>query len=231
MHWKCWNLQSLAEIAIKLAIASACCFFLANCSETSTSENLLETTLAPTAASKSEKEQKLSAFLKQDAAQNQSQQDSFKGFSQYGNDQVLGTPDSLASRGGGGEQANITLNLVGAPIPQAAKAVLGDTLHLNYSVDARIQGNVTLQTSKPVSRFQLMAMFQQLLRDNGAAMVGSSEGYRIIPLADAAKSVSPLSIGDSGAAEAGYGPQIIALRYVSANSLSEVTRSENRVLW
>ena len=212
---------ALIASAVNAAGTLAIVLLLTSCSSTSTGENLLDNSLAPSVKVKSQKEEKLNAFLRQTASQDQAKQDAFKGFSQIGNDQILGAPTKFAN-GGKDELANITLNLVAAPIPQAAKAVLGDTLGFNYSVDARVQGNVTLQTSKPVSRSQLMGMFQQLLRDNGAALVGNDGSFRIIPLSEAAKAAVPLSVGSDRSTEAGYGPQIFPLRYVSANNMSEV---------
>ena len=172
--------------------------------------------------SMSHKEAKLDAFLKQKSAQDPASQASFEGFSQFGNDQLMGAPIAPRDLAQAGDTANITLNLVSAPIPQAAKAVLADALGLNYSVDTRVQGSVSLQTSRPVTRLQLLNLFQQMLRDNGAALVGNSRGYRIIPLAEAAKSAAALSIGKADPSTEGYGTQIIPLRYVSASNMSEV---------
>jgi len=218
-YWQ--NLRAPIQSAIKMAAGLAVALMLTSCSANSTGENLLDAGSAPAINGKSQKQERLEAFLKHSASQSQAGQDTFRGFSQYGNDQVLGTPTNFTN-GGSDEVANITLNLLLVPIPQAAKAVLGDAMGLNYSVDSRIQGNVTLQTSKPVTHSQLMGMFQQLLRDNGAALVGNGGGYRIIPLAEATKAVSPLSVGNNTSGETGYGPQIIQLRYVSANNMSEV---------
>jgi general secretion pathway protein D len=46
----------------------------------------------------------------------------------------------------------VTLNLVNVPAPQAAKTVLGDILAVKYTVDPGIEGKITIQTPKPVSR-------------------------------------------------------------------------------
>ena len=39
------------------------------------------------------------------------------------------------------------------------------------SVDGRVQGAVTIQTSKPISRSELLDLFEAALRDNGAVIV------------------------------------------------------------
>jgi general secretion pathway protein D len=46
----------------------------------------------------------------------------------------------------------VTLNLVNVPAPQAAKTVLGDILSVKYTIDPGIEGKITIQTPKPVSR-------------------------------------------------------------------------------
>ncbi|MDE2385449.1 MAG: type II secretion system secretin GspD [Alphaproteobacteria bacterium] len=118
--------------------------------------------------------------------------------------------------------SDVTVNLVGAPMVQAAKAVLGDLLKFNYSVDPRVQGTVTLQISKPVSRMRLLSMFEGVLRENGAALVNDGGNFKVVPLQEAGRSTSPLSTGENATPASGFGPQIIPLRYVSAENMNEV---------
>ncbi|MCV6594733.1 MAG: hypothetical protein OIF48_17415 [Silicimonas sp.] len=49
------------------------------------------------------------------------------------------------------DRGEITLNLVNVPLEQAAQAVLGDALGRNFAIQPGITGNVTLQTSRPLS--------------------------------------------------------------------------------
>ena len=74
-----------------------------------------------------------------------------------------------------------TLNLVDAPVRAAAKSVLGDILAVNYSVDPRVQANVSLQTSSPVDRESLVDLFETALAVSGAAIVRKGDGYQIVP--------------------------------------------------
>src|SRR5665213_102366 len=217
------NLSSLRGAAC-VSLRKALCLFaliLTACTDSQSGQSLLDDKLnsSKSATDNSTKEEQLQTFLKQNKP-NDGQP--FQGFSQVGNDQVLGRPIAEGTSGAADGPADVTLNLVGAPIAQAAKAVLGDVMQLSYSVDARVQGAITLQTAKPVTKFQLMSMFQSLLRDNGAALVNNSGNYRIVPLAEASKSALPLAIGDGGEHSAGFGPQIFPLRYVSAESMNEV---------
>ena len=58
---------------------------------------------------------------------------------------VIGRPPEDVTDG-------VTLNLVNVPAPQAAKTVLGDILSVKYTIDPGIEGKITIQTPKPVSR-------------------------------------------------------------------------------
>lgn len=46
----------------------------------------------------------------------------------------------------------ISLNLVNVPIADAAKAILGTALKLNYTLDENIDSKITLQTTKPIAK-------------------------------------------------------------------------------
>jgi type II secretory pathway component GspD/PulD (secretin) len=58
----------------------------------------------------------------------------------------------------------ITLNLVNVPTAQAAKTILGDLLSVRYTVDSSIKGEVTVQTPKPATKKEIVALFQSALR-------------------------------------------------------------------
>jgi general secretion pathway protein D len=147
---------------------------------------------------------------------------SFQGFAKYGNDQLAGRPRPQGERAYDRDSEDVTLNLVGATISQAAKSILNDVLGLDYSIDSRVTGTVTLQTAKPISRGQLVVMFEGILRDNGAAIVSSGDGFRIVPLAEAGRTVTPLRTKTGDTSVPGTRPEIVPLQYVSAESIREV---------
>jgi general secretion pathway protein D len=146
----------------------------------------------------------------------------FQGFEQVGSGRLTGEPIAYAQEGSGAEMEDVTLNLVGASIPQAAKSIMGDILEVDYSVDARVAGNITIQTSQPISRARLLQLFESALRDSNAAIVANSGTYRIVPLELAGRSTASIetSEGDSGAP--GIRPQLVALRFVSADNMRSV---------
>ncbi len=97
-----------------------------------------------------------------------------------GTDDFLGDSrsDSLVEVAPGG---SFTLNLVNVSIAQAARAVLGEALQKNYTVQPDVTGTVTLQTTRPLSAQELLTTFQTILEINGAVMQVSDELISIVP--------------------------------------------------
>ncbi|MEP6016988.1 MAG: type II secretion system secretin GspD [Paracoccaceae bacterium] len=97
-----------------------------------------------------------------------------------------------------------TLNLVNVPIEQAAKAVLGDTLERNYTIQPGVEGNVTLQTTRPLSEKALLETFETVLELNGAALDVSGDLIKIVNLGSGTQRIA--GINELG----GVGARIIA---------------------
>lgn len=153
------------------------------------------------------------------AEESEGEQENFDGFTELGDDQLIGKPISKSAVFAGNEPADIKLNLVDVPINEAAKSVLGDVLKLNYSLDPQVAGNVTLQTSKPVSRRKLVVMFEDALRGLGAAIVDSGDSYRIVPLAAAARSIASVDTGGGKKGKLGVRPTVISLQHIGADEM------------
>ena len=166
------------------------------------------------------KQNKLDRFLKSSAAA--ASEPAFKGVIQEGNDQLTGRPISLDSPYFDKDAEEITLNLLNASVAQAAKSILGDMMGLDYSIDGRVQGTVTLQTSKPISRERLLSLFEAALRDNGAVIVAQNGTYRIVPMADAGRSTASLQTGKGDLELPGIRPQLVSLRFISADNMRQV---------
>ena len=60
---------------------------------------------------------------------------------------------------------------------------LARQLKINYILDPRVKGSVTVYTYGEVKPVDLMALLETILRVNGAAMVKVGELYRIVPVA------------------------------------------------
>ncbi len=139
----------------------------------------------------------------------------FRGTGSFLNPAVEGH-ESAATVSGDGD---ISLNFVNADIREVAKAILGDFLKLNYLIDAKTQGTVTIETSHPLGRAAVLPVLEQALRLSGLAIVKADEAYRIVPLADAPRQAgAPIA----SSTRPGFGVAIVPLRYVGAAEMQRL---------
>ncbi len=192
------------------------------CAPSLSGESLLDKRLdapaPPTSAT--QKQARLDKFLQSQSAN--TGKVPFEGFTQQGSDSLTGKPVSQVTLPFDQEGEDVTLNLLNVSVAQAAKSILGDTLGLNYSVDARVQGAITLQTTQPMARSRLLELFEATLRDNGAVIVAGNGGYRIVPLAEAGRTTASITTSKAGGDEPGIRPQLVALKFVSAENMRQV---------
>jgi len=141
--------------------------------------------------------------------------------------QILGGTGALVGtvpRASGGAAAaaggDITLNFVNADVREVLPRVLGDILHLNYTIDPKVQATITIQTSRPIRQQDVLPVLQETLRASGLALVDANGVYRVTASEEAVHlGTAPVTVG--GAPSAGYNVQILPLRYVSAADLQK----------
>ncbi len=127
-------------------------------------------------------------------------------------------------RGGTG----YTLNLANAPIATAAKNVLGDILKVNYIVDPRVSGNVSIQTGQAVTKDAIIDAFETALALNNAAIVQRKSVFQIVPSAEAVGSGAPISVPSVTPSGPGTKIQVIELRYTSAEEMKNILEPISR---
>jgi len=120
-----------------------------------------------------------------------------------------------------------TINLVNAPVAQAAKKVFGDILGYNYLIDPAVGGTVTLQTSTPVTKDSLIDILEVSLAMNGAGVVKKQDRYEIVPLEKAAASAS-LVTAQRSAKEPGTRVEVIQLKYIAADEMKDIIEQVGR---
>lgn len=111
-----------------------------------------------------------------------------------------------------------TLNFDGSPVANVAKVILGDILSLRYTIDARAQGTVSLSSSRPIAKRDLLFVLESALHANNLAMIREAGGYRIAPIAEG----GAFGGAETGSASPGYGLTVAPLSYVSAATLSRM---------
>ncbi|MGJ8628526.1 MAG: type II secretion system secretin GspD [Sulfitobacter sp.] len=139
---------------------------------------------------------------------------------QRGTDQFINTDEARRS---GKSQAlvlpaggqKVELSLLNAGIEAAAKAVLGDTLKLNYVIADGVTGRITIQTTGPIPKQALLDLFEAALSANGATLEHAGGVYRIVSGSTGNRT---FRLAKNGAGE-GASILVAPLEYVSASEM------------
>jgi general secretion pathway protein D len=111
------------------------------------------------------------------------------------------------------------MNFENTPVPTVAKVILGDILHVGYTIDARVQGTVTLASGRPVPRKDVLYVLESALRVSNVALVREGNTYRLIPAGEAAGTGT---VDGAQGLEPGYGITVVPLQFVSATTLTKL---------
>src|SRR5262249_49298908 len=92
--------------------------------------------------------------------------------------------ESPAPKGAVDTDEAVVLNFEGADIREVIHS-LATALGINYVIDPRVQGQVTIRTTGKIARRDLFPIFHQILRSNGIAAVKVGDIYQIGPVGEA----------------------------------------------
>lgn len=129
---------------------------------------------------------------------------------------VVNANPRAVKRAGGTGKGTVTLNFEGADLREVVKFIMTDLLELNYIMSPNVQGQVTLQTSKPVTESDLLPTLETLLKINGAVLVDDGSILRVLPMAEANRGNLVPKVGKISTQKPGYEVRIIPLKYISA---------------
>jgi len=117
----------------------------------------------------------------------------------------------------------LSLNFVDTDIRDFTRTILGEVMQANYTIDPRIQGSVTVDTRRPVTRTYAVRLLESVLEINGAALVQTATGYRIVPADEAGRGGAALQIGPTvDPSIAGFRIQVVPLRHVEAANMQKL---------
>jgi general secretion pathway protein D len=153
----------------------------------------------------------------------------FNGAMQQGSGNFVsynGPPISAQPLTNGGE--GYRLNLMNVSVPVAAKSVLGDVLKVNYIVDPRISGTVTLQTDAPVSKEALVDILESALAVNGAVITKRGDSYQIVPSSEAFSSTPAFRAPSASPTGPGIKVQVVELKYIAADEMKQILEPVSR---
>jgi general secretion pathway protein D len=126
------------------------------------------------------------------------------------------TREGVSRTGGDG----INLNFDQAEIKTVARAILGEVLDLNYAVDPRVTGTISLSTQRPVPRAHVLSLLETALRAQGAVIVRQKGVHRIVPGEEAA-GLAQANLGRDAGGE-GYAITALPLENISADALMKI---------
>ncbi len=147
--------------------------------------------------------------------------ESSSGFYRPGSDRLTNPPHAIAEPVP--SDGTVTLNFHNASLPGVVKVVLGDMLQVNYVLDPGVQGTISMQTSQPLLRADLIPTLELLLRMHQAALVVQNDLYQVVPLSQAIRGVRQPQLGDSHLPlPAGFSVRVVPLRFVAADEMAQI---------
>ncbi|QYE33909.1 type II secretion system secretin GspD [Polymorphobacter sp. PAMC 29334] len=110
---------------------------------------------------------------------------------------------------------DVSLNFPNADVQAVAKAVLGSMLGLEYTVAPDLHTPVTLVTQRPVSRADVLRLFETSLLTANLALIARNGVYVILPIEQARGQAPVVGAGDSAA----FASETIPLKFVASDEL------------
>lgn len=121
------------------------------------------------------------------------------------------------------DKGEYSLNFDDADLGEVAKVILSEILGKNYTISPQVSGKVTLQTTQPLTKAELIPTLEMLLSLNNAALSIENDMYVIKAANEAIYSASFRSLGSSRL-PSGYQTRVIPVRYVAANEIAEILK-------
>jgi general secretion pathway protein D len=123
-----------------------------------------------------------------------------------------------------GDEEAMVLNFERADIREVIHS-LATALGISYTLDPRIEGQVTIRTTGRIARNELFPLFNQILRQNGIAAVKVGDYYQILPVAEAkTRAIIPRQAAEriGSRSEDRFVIEIIQLKHVSAEEMQNI---------
>jgi len=146
------------------------------------------------------------------------------------NDETIALGSGVFVQGAGNGQASgyangdgVTLNFEKASLPEFLRVIFETILSENYLIDPRVNGSVTLHTTRAVNREAVLPIVEAVLEQNGAALVRDEGMFKVVPLADAEGASGSPAVGRYPSSRTtGYGIQVVPLAHVSAAEIEKI---------
>lgn len=118
---------------------------------------------------------------------------------------------------------DITLRFEDTDIREVAAVVLRDILRVNYLIDPEVTGTVTLHTSRPLTRDQVLPVLEAALATRGASLIENRGLYRVVGGREGARAGQAPQLGPGRrGGEAGLGLQVFPLAFVTPSEMQKL---------
>ncbi|MBM4206730.1 MAG: type II secretion system protein GspD [Gammaproteobacteria bacterium] len=117
-----------------------------------------------------------------------------------------------------GAPGTYSLNFDDADLGEVAKVILSDILGQNYVLSPKVTGKVTLNTTEPLSKAELLPTLEMVLNMNNAALVKDGKIYHIEPKGDA------LYSANVAGSSTGFQSRVIPIRNVAAQEIADIIK-------
>ncbi len=117
------------------------------------------------------------------------------------------------------EPKDITLNFESTELREFVRAIMEDVIKAPYVIDPKVAGKVSVHTGGPITKSEVLPLFEQLLAMNGAAMTLVNGMYHIVPRAFASKGTNAPTTEES---VTGFATRIIPLQYLAATEMQKI---------
>jgi general secretion pathway protein D len=135
-----------------------------------------------------------------------------------GNNRYVANNNSKTKRASSSDKGSYSLNFDEADLGEVAKVVLSDILGESYVLSPKVTGKVTLQTTDPLTKEELLPALEMVLRMNNAALVKDGRIYHIEPTADA------LFTSDLSVRATGYQTRVIPVKNVAVQDIADIIK-------
>jgi general secretion pathway protein D len=126
-------------------------------------------------------------------------------------------------QGGGYSGGDVTLDFADADVKDVVRTVLGDILKVPFAIDPQVQGKITLKTSRPLRKQDVVSALETALKVNGAVIVLADNVYNVVPATEATRRIDGFEVSGSPRTRLpGYGVEVVPLRFIAAAEMQKI---------
>jgi general secretion pathway protein D len=126
-------------------------------------------------------------------------------------------------QGGGYAGGDVTLDFADADVKDVVRTVLGDILKVPFAIDPQVQGKITLKTSRPLRKQDVVSALETALKVNSAVIVLADNVYNVVPATEASRRIDGFEVSGSPRTRLpGYGVEVVPLRFIAAAEMQKI---------